>query len=417
MMRKPSILVYSIYYYPELASTAQIYTDLFEGLVSDFDITVICAVPCYTGNIPDNYKEKKHYFEEHGGVKIVRVPVREYSKENKKSRILNIVDYWREARKATRSIGKNVDLVFTYSQPPILGGMLGVYGSKTTKAPFVYGIQDFNPEQTMAVDYAGNAIVHKIMMYLDKRSCRKAECVIVPGRDLGETIEKRFSGNKVPHYEVINNWIDDTEVVPLSRNNLGVQAFKHKYGLENKFVIMYSGNIGLYYDLLNIINVIAKFKDKDDVVFAFVGEGAVKSDLEQIAKEKELSNVVFIPYQPKEELVYSLNAADVHFVTSAKGIKGVSCPSKAYGIMATNVPIIGILEPGSEVWQIIKESGCGILVETGDYNAIEEVVHKVINEKESFVSSHLTGRSFLEKGLTKAKAIERYCALFFRCLR
>lgn len=384
MMRKPSILVYSIYYYPELASTAQIYTDLFEGLVSDFDITVICAVPCYTGNIPDNYKEKQHYFEEHGGVKIVRVPVREYSKENKKSRILNIVDYWRGARKATRSIGKNVDLVFTYSQPPILGGMLGVYGSKITKAPFVYGIQDFNPEQTIAVDYAGNARVHKVMMYLDKRSCRKAECVIVPGRDLGETIEKRFKGKQVPRYEVINNWIDDVQVHPLLKDDPGVVAFKERYGLENKFVIMYSGNIGLYYDLTNIMEVIANFKDHEDVVFAFVGEGAVKGKLEEIVKEKELANVVFIPYQPKDELIYSLNAADVHLVTNAKGIKGVSCPSKAYGIMAANVPMIGILESGSEIWQIIEDSGCGLLAETGDYIVIEKAIRQVIEDKHFF---------------------------------
>lgn len=411
-MGKPKVLAYSIYYYPEVASTAQIYTDLFEGLANDFDITVICAVPCYTGKIASEYKENKLYFEEHGGVKIIRVPVREYSKESKKSRILNILDFWRVAKIATRELKEKFDLVFTYSQPPILGGMLGVYGAKVTGAPMIYGIQDFNPEQTVAVNYAGNALVHKIMMMIDKRSCKKSQCVIVPGRDLGETLEKRFSGDKVPHYEIINNWIDDTEVVPLSKNNPKVQAFKSKYGLEGKFVIMYSGNIGLYYDLPNIMNVIAKFKDEDDVVFAFVGEGAVKSDLEQIAKEKELNNVVFIPYQPKEELVYSLNAADVHLVTNAKGIKGVSCPSKAYGIMATNVPMIGILEPGSEIWQIIEESGCGVLAETGNYADIEQVFRTVIHKKEFFVSSHSTGRSFLEKGLTKAKAIGRYSELF-----
>lgn len=350
-MSRKRILAYSIYYYPEVASTAQIYTELFEDLADRFDITVVCAVPCYTGSIPEEYREKRFYHEEHGGVRIVRVPVREYSKSDKASRVLNIVDFWAQARKATRELGGGFDLVFTYSQPPILGGMLGAHASKRLGAPLVYGIQDFNPEQTMAVNYAGNALVHKAMMALDKRTCRRSSLVIVPGRDLQETLSERFGGRNVPKSAVINNWTDDEAVVPLPKDHPGVRAFKERYGLEGKFVVMYSGNIGLYYDLENLIEVIGSFKGRDDVAFAFVGEGAVKPRLEEHVRENGLSNVSFIPYQPKDELVYSLNAADVHLVTNAKGIKGVSCPSKAYGIMAANVPMIGILEPGSEIWR------------------------------------------------------------------
>ena len=89
-MSRKRILAYSIYYYPEVASTAQIYTELFEDLADRFDITVVCAVPCYTGSIPEEYREKRFYHEEHGGVRIVRVPVREYSKSDKASRVLNL---------------------------------------------------------------------------------------------------------------------------------------------------------------------------------------------------------------------------------------------------------------------------------------------------------------------------------------
>lgn len=66
-MSRKRILAYSIYYYPEVASTAQIYTELFEDLADRFDITVVCAVPCYTGSIPEEYREKRFYHEEHGG--------------------------------------------------------------------------------------------------------------------------------------------------------------------------------------------------------------------------------------------------------------------------------------------------------------------------------------------------------------
>ncbi len=409
---KKRILAYTVYYWPDVASTGQIYTELYEGLSDEFDITVICTVPSYTGKIPAEYREKRFYGEEHNGVHVVRVPVREFSKENKKSRVLNMLDFWFGARKATRKLDGKYDMVFTFSGPPILGGMLGVYGSRRLRCPLVYGIQDFNPEQTMAVGYAGNALVHKLMMVFDKRSCRRANYVIVPGRDLKETLEHRFEGKTVPNCEVINNWTDDQAVMPLSKDDPRVRDFRRKYGVDDKFVIMYSGNIGLYYDLQNLIEVIGKFKDRDDVAFFFVGEGAMLATLKEYVRDHELKNVVFAPYQPKEMLPYSLNAADVHLVTNAKGIKGVSCPSKAYGIMATNVPMIGILEPGSEVWQIIKETGCGILAETGDYAAIEAVLRRAVDEKKSFVRVHGTGRAALEKHFSKGIAIDKYRRIF-----
>ncbi len=406
-MRK-KILAYSVYYAPDVASTGQIYAELFESLVDEFDITVICTVPSYTGRVPQEYGEKRLYREERNGVHVVRVPVREFSKEDKKSRVLNMEDFWFGARRATRELDSEFDMVFTFSGPPILGGMLGVYGSKKAKVPLVYGIQDFNPEQTMAVGYAGNALVHKLMMALDKRSCKKSACVIVPGRDLKDTLSDRFDRRGVPHCEVINNWADDENVVPLPKDDPRVAAFRRAHGMDGKFVVMYSGNIGLYYDLLNILKVLAKFKDRDDVMFAFVGEGAVKSELQAYAADNGLSNVAFFPYQPKELLPVSLNAADVHLVTNVKGIKGVSCPSKAYGVMATNVPMIGVLEPGSEVWRIIDESGCGVLVETGDYAAVEKAIAETLDGKEKFVAAHGTGRAFLDRKLSRKKAVEAY---------
>ena len=151
----------------------------------------------------------------------------------------------------------------------------------------------------------------------------------MPGRDLQETLSERFGGRNVPKSAVINNWTDDEALVPLPKDHPGVRAFKERYGLAGKFVVMYSGNIGLYYDLENLIEVIGSFKGRDDVAFAFVGEGAVKPRLEEYVLENGLSNVSFIPYQPKDELVYSLNAADVHLVTNAKGQQGRVVPQQS----------------------------------------------------------------------------------------
>lgn len=405
-MEKKKILVLAHYFYPDVASTGQILTELCEKLQDKFDVTVVCTVPSYTGKIEEKYKKQTLYYEKYQNINVIRVKVSEFDKSNKISRIRNILDYFFHAKKAIRKCGKQ-DLIYTISQPPILGGLLGVYAKKKKKAKLVYNIQDFNPEQTMAVKYSNNKLVLKILMYLDKRSCKKSDLIITVGRDMQKTLENRFDNKNVPNNVVINNWINEKEVYPIEKNNKKIVEFKKKYNLEDKFIIMYSGNIGLYYDLENIVKIMADYQDKD-VAYVFVGEGSVKNKIVQYVGENKLENFYFIPYQPKSDLVYSLNSADIHLVTNAKGIKGVSVPSKIYGVMATNVPILGILEEGSEAYQIIKDSNCGIIAETGNYEQIRNEIKQLVEQKHKYIKKYNHGREYLEEHFTRDKSIDMY---------
>ena len=419
-MSKKKLLIYAHYYAPDVASTGQILQDQAEGMKEEFDVTVICTVPSYTGTISLGYIEKKLYKEVINGVKIIRVPVPEFSKSSKVSRIKNLLAYYRNAKAVTLKLGQ-FDYIFTISQPPILGGMLGVYGKKVLKTAdgkhpkFIYCIQDFNPEQIMATGYVKLGFILKVAMWLDKRSCRESDLVITVGRDLVETLKLRFTTEPMPHHTMINNWIDEKEIYPLDKDNPGVVEFKKQYGLEDKFVIMYSGNIGLYYDLEGLIRVIEKFKDARagngrEVVFAFIGAGSVLDKLIKYKTEHKLDNVVFIPYQDKEKLIYSLNAADVHWCVNAKGIKGVSCPSKFYGIAGVGKPVLGVLEKGSEVEMLINEIGCGKVSEPGNYEAIEEDVKWYIDHAGSNELAEIgkRGHEYLVDHLNKNASIKRY---------
>lgn len=424
-MPKKRLLIFAHYYAPDTASTGQILKDQAEGMLDEFDVTVICVVPSYGGTIEAQYKTQKYYFEELNGVKIIRIRVPEFTKANKISRIKNIVSYFFGALGAAMKAGKQ-DYVFTISQPPILGGLLGVLGKWMKHAKMIYCIQDFNPEQVMAVNYSSNKLILKAMMIADKFSCRHSNLVITVGRDLVDTLKNRFKGHKVPKYAMINNWIDEKEVYPLPQDHERVVAFKKQYGLEDKFVIMYSGNIGLYYDLEKLMKVMKQFRkgytlkgvyesgpvtaDGKEVVFAFVGVGSVLDKLVLYTKEHHFENVVFIPYQDKEDLIYSLNAGDVHWCVNAKGIKGVSCPSKAYGIMASGKPIIGVLEVGTEIRGLIEECNCGKCCEPGDYVEVADIIRWYIENAGTGEVKEMgtNGRKYLEKNLTKDVSIAKY---------
>ena len=414
-MARKRLLIFAHYYVPDTASTGQILQDQAEGMLDEFEVVVICAVPSYGGTIESKYQTDKYYFEELNGVKIIRVRVPEFSKRDKISRIKNIIAYFIGALGASRKAGR-LDYIFTISQPPILGGLLGVIGKWQKHAKMIYCIQDFNPEQIMAVKYSSRKLMLKAMMAMDKFSCRRSDVIITVGRDLCQTIEKRFKGKKVPRYVMINNWINEKEIYPLPAEHPNVMKFREKYGLLNKFVIMYSGNLGLYYDLENILKVIEKFKpgtktaDGREVIFAFVGAGAVHGKLVVYAKGHSMDNVMFIPYQDKADLNFSLNAGDVHWVVNAKGIKGISCPSKWYGIAGAARPVLGVLESGSEIRMLIEETQSGLVCEPGEYEEIEKNIRWFLAYagSEKLVEMGARGRAYLSEKLTKDMSIQKY---------
>lgn len=405
---KKNLLIYAHYYYPDVASTGQILTELAEGLKESFHTTVICTVPSYTGKVSQYYRKHKYYYENINGVDVLRIRVPEFRKNFAPSRIVNIVSYFFSAVAATFRVERQ-DYVFTISQPPVLGGLLGVIGKHLKKARLIYNIQDFNPEQVKAVEFTGNKLILNTMMLMDKHSCKAANKVIVVGRDMIDTLHQRFGEKMVP-YAYINNWIDEKEIYPLPEGDAGVQKFRKRYGLDNRFVMMYSGNIGLYYDLPNLLKLIAQFQQEKEVVFAFIGEGSVLEELKEYQQKHQLENVVFIPYQEKKDLIYSLNAGDVHFVMNAKGIKGVSVPSKLYGVMAAGKPVLGILEEGAEARLIVEEAECGRVVSPEDYEAIRNLIREFIQKRNSEELSCMgeKGRSYLVQHLTKDVSIKKY---------
>jgi glycosyltransferase involved in cell wall biosynthesis len=264
-------------------------------------------------------------------------------------------------------------------------------------------------------------LVLKLIIWLDKFSRKRSNKVIVVGRDMVDTLNKRFH-KKIPTYTHINNWIDEKSIYPLDQTEQHVARFREQYGLKGKYVVMYSGNLGLYYDLENLLHALGGLKsfvtsDGREVVFAFVGDGCLRNKMQQYVQERKMDNVVFIPYQTKDELLYSLNAADLHWCVSASGIKGVSVPSKIYGIMSCGKPVIGMMESGSEARMILEETGCGLACEPGDYDSVIRNLKWFVQNAESSEVKNMgmNGRSFLGKELTKDMSIRKYISEIGSC--
>ncbi|MGE7825021.1 glycosyltransferase family 4 protein [Paenibacillus sp. NPDC093718] len=397
------------YFYPDYASTGQLLTELCLHLQHDFEITVIAAQPEeVTGEQHIRNRFVKDKLE---NIEIIRIRLPKQDKRSKWSRLRYIAAYFFYANLCVFK-QKDIQILYTISTPPILGGLIGSIGKLFKRAKHIYNIQDFNPEQAEAVSYIKNKSLYRVARWLDTMNCKYADHIITVGHDMQETLYKRFANQAITNSTVINNWTDEQEIVPLTKDHPKVHEFIKSNGWEDKFIIMYSGNMGLYYDLENLIRIAKDLSNFDDIVFSFIGDGAVKSKMESYVRQNKLRNVFFLPFQPKSEIKYTLNAADVHLVVNQKGIKGVSVPSKIYGVMAAGKPILGVLEKGSEASLLIKKSGCGVVVEPQNYSMIVKEIRSFYElERNVLESTGLQGREYLEEHLRKEQSLDKYRSL------
>ena len=119
--------------------------------------------------------------------------------------------------------------------------------------------------------------------------------------------------------------------------------FVKEHHLENKFVVMYSGNIGYTHSVECLIEVAKNMQTDNDVKFLMIGEGKKKTDLVAQAEELNLRNITFLPLQDFNVLPYSLASADLGIITLDENVSRVSVPSKTFNLMAVGVPLLVII--------------------------------------------------------------------------
>jgi glycosyltransferase involved in cell wall biosynthesis len=160
--------------------------------------------------------------------------------------------------------------------------------------------------------------------------------------------------------EVIPNWALE-EGVPAD-----VARLREQWGLQGKFVVGYSGNMGRAHRLDAVIDAAERLREDPRVAFLLVGDGAQRAPLERRARELQLQNVVFQPFQPRERLRETLSLPEMHLVSLDARLEGLIVPSKFVGVIALGKPVIWLGEPHGELGAIVQRSGCGIAVAADD---------------------------------------------------
>lgn len=400
--RKKEIWFVLQYFYPEVASTAQLMTELAEGLVSKgHKVKVLAGQPTYIRS------KKLPSRQIYRGIEIERLPCSRLDKNTSLGRILNWLSF--TFLSFLRLLfSRSAPLIFIVSTPPflfIVGYLLNlIKGQK-----YICLIYDLYPEIAEKLGYIKKgSLLSKSWNVCNKEFFKKAAFVIVPSENMKNIIVEKI-GNANGKVKVIYNWADGDFIKPVDKAN---NRFSKNYGLVNKLTILYSGNIGLFHQLETLIEAADRVKGNKDIKFVFIGDGGKKKKLMDMAKDKKLENVLFLPYQEKEVLPYSLTCADISVVSLEKGLDCVAAPCKLYTSLAAGQIILGLVDNDSEVAKIVHKYESGFCVPQDNVDRVSEILNMLYDNKELTARLKLNARRCFENNFQKEDALEKYSQIF-----
>ncbi len=211
-------------------------------------------------------------------------------------------------------------------------------------------------------------------------------------------------GARPERVRVIPNWVDTKRLRPSEDGN----EWSTGVGLDGKFVVMHSGNVGHAQDLDSLVRSATFLRDLDDLRIVIIGMGARHAELVALSKQLEVDQVRFLYYQPRGVLPSSLSAADVHVVGLAAGLAGYVVPSRLYGILAVARPVIVAADAESETAQVVEGAGCGIVVSPGRPELLARAIRDAHDGKYDLDAMGARGREWVEREADRSVAVRSY---------
>jgi glycosyltransferase involved in cell wall biosynthesis len=269
--------------------------------------------------------------------------------------------------------------VIVETDPPLLC-LLGGFLQRWRGCRLIVYLQDIYPDVAVALGKLPAGWPTTMLRRWFFGVYRRADQVVVLSRDMQSLLlEAGVAPDKI---SIVPNWVDTRLVQPTKRNN----RFRAQHQLGDKFVVMYSGNLGLSQGLHHVLAAADRLRDRQDIVFLLVGDGASKPALQQQAQTMQLENVRFLDYQPKGELAQSLSAADLHLVTLDPRISRHLMPSKFYGILASGTPLLVIGPTDCELSQVTIEEEVGWIVPSADPEALAATILNCAEQRETLAA-------------------------------
>ena len=398
------ILLVTPYYDPDLGPSAPMFTTLSENLVArGHAVTVLCAVPHFpSGIVPPEYRRDLWKWDEQNGVQICRARVPSGDRANLLHRTLVFIVYQLLVTLAGLRLQYDMALV---TNPAIETGLPFVFLCWLRRKPCIYAVWDLYPEVGVRMGLFRNRIVIRLIRLLEDFCLHRAQRI--------QILSDGFCADLTHHslapggITVIPHWLDTDLICPQPRKN----PFSLEHSLDECFVVLYAGNLGLSQGLETVLESARQLADRSDILFLFVGAGAGSSQL--VEQAAGLRNVRFLPFQPRERLPEVLAAADISLVILKQGIGSVSLPSKLFSILASGRPVIASVDKNSDTWNLVGSSQAGLCVRPENPAALANAILALKDDPLQREQMGRNGRLWAEKYHSPQSAAGQFEQLFF----
>lgn len=358
------IIFVNRFYWPDEPATAQLLTDLAEALAARGRTIEVFASRPASRNSPSR--------EARAGVRIRRIAGTRWGRHSLIGRAIDFATFlggtcWQLVWTLRRG-----DVVVALTDPPLLGlALSAVCWLKSARC--LHWVQDVYPE--IAVTLSGSSALRWLaapLRGLRNLSWRSSTGCIALGRDMADLIAR--AGVEAGRIAIIPNWAPAGVEPPPPAT---AAALRRRWGLEEKFVAVYSGNLGRVHDLVPVLSAAQCLRDDPGIVFLFIGGGAQRAPLEQFVREAGLTNVRFESAQPRRELSATLATGDIHFVTLHPGCAALVFPSKLYGIAAVGRPVLFVGPAYCELAGLVRDGGMGYAFTRDEPPAIADALRQL----------------------------------------
>lgn len=398
-MKSQRLYFINRFFYPDFSATSQMLTDLSTGLAEEYPITVVTSRKLY--NDPLAKLERR---DEHKGVEILRLNTTRMGRDTLWRRAIDYASfYMRVFIFLLRHVRKG-DLVVLKTDPPLLS-LMNTAAVRFKGGRVVNWLQDVFPE--IAIELGAlprTRIFSGPLIWWRNRTLRAAEKNVVISRSMQDALAAQGVGNTC----LIPNWADGELIQPLSDAE---NSFRQEWGVEDKFLVGYSGNLGRAHSFDAVVEAMMLLKVRPEIHFVLIGEGAALEKLAESVERKNLQNVSFRPYQPHDTLCKSLGAIDLHLVTLKEAMEGLVLPSKIYGVLAAGRPIAYVGDEDGEIAELIHSHEVGFAVRHGDGAGLAEQIQQLSVNPAQLQQMGLNARGLFDNEYAAPIALKRWRAL------
>ena len=344
-------------------------------------------------------------------MKVLRTFLLPFPNRKPYERILNYTSFCASAA-LTASLVEPPDLVIA-SSPQLLVGLSGWWAARVKKVPLVLEVRDLWPESLVGAGVGSEAsLMYRIVSRIASFLYRSADSIVVVTPSFREHLIREW--NVAPErIAIVQNGVETSLFSPQESG----KEIRAQWGAQDKFVVSYIGTLGLAHRLDTLIGAADRLKTlAPQVFFVAVGEGADRERIQLVAQSRGLTNLLFIPQQPRERIPSYISASDACLVMlKDKQVFETVIPTKMLEFMSCAKPVI--LGVRGQAKQLLEAAGGGVCIEPDNPQALCSAILRLQQQPAMCAEIGRNGRSYIVRELSREKTALQYLSMLQAVLK